>query len=103
MVPAQSVTLGLWTSPTEQLYRRPMNINSFMSVNSALLTRCDLILISYVTTSFEFSFSSSDEYSCLPLKCEHTNVATINKVQKRTREKGNSQQKMTIIAVNSVK
>ena len=37
--------------------------NSLMSVNSALLTQCNLILISYVTTSIELSISTSDEQS----------------------------------------
>ena len=36
MVPDQSVTLGLWTSSTEQLYTRPTHSDSFMPFFSQL-------------------------------------------------------------------
>jgi hypothetical protein len=54
--------------------------NSFMFANSALLTRCNLILISYVTTSIELSPSSSDEHSYVAR--ESANIPTQRRLTK---------------------
>jgi len=54
--------------------------NTFMSVNSAQLTQCNLILISYVTTSIEMSPSSSDEHSYVAR--ESANIPTQRRLTK---------------------
>ena len=83
-----SVTLGLWMSSTVQLLQKA---NAHQQLNSPVLTQCNLILISYVTTSFELSPSSSDEQ--IYVGRESANIPTQRRL---TKHKHLLQEKSTV-------